>query len=69
MASMASDAEEPLVAEGFPDPPINELDDIDDPNDEPLNRTDATANIKRFFMPAPRVPGQPKKRMKCDLCA
>jgi hypothetical protein len=69
MASMASDAEEPLIAEGFPDPPINELDDIDNPNDEPLNRTDATVDIKRFFTPAPRVPGQPKKRMKCDLCA
>jgi hypothetical protein len=69
MASMALDAEELLVAELLPDPSITELDDIDDPNDEPLNRTDATADIKRFFMPAPRVPGQPKKRMKCDLCA
>ena len=65
---MALDAKEPLVTKSLPDPSITELDDIDDPNDEPLNRTDATANIKRFFMPAPRMPGQPKKRMKCDLC-
>ena len=58
--SVALDAKEPLIAELLPDPSITELNDIDDPNDKPLNRTNATADIKRFFMPAPHMPGQPK---------
>jgi hypothetical protein len=43
------------------------IDDIEDPQTEPLNKTDPTANIKYFFSPVPRISGQPKC-MKCDLC-
>jgi hypothetical protein len=47
---------------------IIDIDDIEDPQTEPLNKTDPTADIKYFFSPVPRISGQPKC-MKCDLCA
>jgi hypothetical protein len=52
-----------------PEPPIIDIDDIDDPREELLNITDPTADISHFFTLAPRVPGQPKTRMKCESCA
>lgn len=52
-----------------PDAPIINIDDVDDPLEELLNKTDPTADISHFFTPAPRVPGQPKARMKCIYCA
>ena len=47
---------------------IISIDDTDDPQSERLNKTDATADIKEFFTPMPRVPGQDKVRMLCKLC-
>ena len=47
---------------------IIDIDDIDDPQDERLNRSDPTADIKFFFSPVPRLQGQSKRRMKCNLC-
>ena len=48
---------------------IIEIDDIDDPRDERLNKLNPTADIKHFFSIVPRAPGQSKRRMKCNLCA
>jgi hypothetical protein len=50
------------------EPPIIDIDDIDDPREELLNITDPTADISHFFTLAPCVPGQPKTRMKCESC-
>ena len=47
---------------------IIEIDDTDHLQFERLNKTDATADIKEFFMPMPCVPGQDKLRMLCKLC-
>ena len=47
---------------------IIDINDIDDPQDEQLNRSNPTANIKFFFSPAPRLQGQSKRCMKCNLC-
>ena len=46
------------------------IDDIQDPDDERLNKSQPTADIKRFFV-AHLCPGQTtgKPRMKCTLCA
>ena len=35
---------------------------------ESLNKSYPTGDIKAFFTPLPRVPGQPKPRMSCNLC-
>ena len=48
--------------------PIIEIDDINDPQAERLNKMDATADIKEFFAPMPRVSSQDKARMLCKLC-
>ncbi|KAH8982261.1 hypothetical protein EDB92DRAFT_1894562 [Lactarius akahatsu] len=48
---------------------VMDIDDVDDPHDETLNKTDPTADIKAFFTALPRVPGQAKQRMSCNLCA
>ncbi len=45
-----------------------EITEISD-NDEPLNKTNLTVDIKEFFTSKPRLPGQNKCRMQCDLCA
>jgi hypothetical protein len=47
---------------------IIDIDDIDNPNTELLNKSSPTADIKEFFSLAPRQPGQPKRRMKCNIC-
>ena len=47
---------------------IIDIDDIEDPQDERLNKSNPTADIKYFFTAVPRVPGQPKGRMRCNLC-
>jgi hypothetical protein len=47
---------------------IIDIDDIKDPEDEPLNKSDPSADIKYFFTPAPRPTGQAKGCMKCYLC-
>lgn len=44
------------------------IEDGDDPN-EPLNKTQPSADILKFFIEVPARPGQKKGRMKCDLCA
>jgi hypothetical protein len=48
---------------------IIDIDDIDDPQEERLNKSNATADIQEFFTGVPRLPGQIKGRMKCDPCA
>lgn len=48
---------------------IIEIDDVDDPRNEWLNKTHPSADIKQFFVAVPRVPGQAKGRMQCKLCA
>jgi hypothetical protein len=55
--------------EDHTDTSIIDIDNIDDPNDEPLNKSDPTADLKYFFTLAPRLPGQSKTRMKCYLCS
>ncbi|KAH9166752.1 hypothetical protein EDB89DRAFT_1905937 [Lactarius sanguifluus] len=45
------------------------IDDIGDPEDERLNRSEPTADIKHFFTILACLPGQTKRRMKCNLCA
>jgi hypothetical protein len=47
---------------------IMDISDVDDPRDESLNKMDPTADIKAFFTALPRVPGQPKPCMSCNLC-
>ena len=47
---------------------IIEIDDVEGIQDEQLNKTDATADIKEFFTPVPCLPGDDKERVKCDLC-
>src|SRR6266404_4797957 len=46
---------------------IAEITEISD-DDEHLNKTDLTADIKEFFTSMPCVLGQNKRRMKCNLC-
>ena len=47
---------------------IIEIDDNDDLKSEWLNKSSSTANIKEFFIPLPREPGQEKGRMRCKPC-
>jgi hypothetical protein len=51
------------------DGPGTDIDGVDDRHEESLNKTDPSADIKAFFKPLPRVPGQPKPRMSCTLCS
>ena len=51
------------------DSSIINIDDIDNPCDERLNKSNPTADIKYFLSIVPREPGQKKRRMKCNLCA
>lgn len=44
------------------------IEDGDDLN-EPLNKTQPSADILKFFIEVPGQPGQKKGRMKCELCA
>ena len=44
------------------------IDDIADPRQESLNKSDPTADIKFFFTSVPSPPGQTKLRMWCNLC-
>ena len=48
---------------------IIDIDDIDDPHHERLNKSDPTADIKFFFSLVPCIPGQAKRHMKCNICA
>ncbi|KAH8979532.1 hypothetical protein EDB86DRAFT_2835865 [Lactarius hatsudake] len=48
---------------------IIDIDDIEDPEDERLNKLHPSADIKYFFTVLPRLPGQAKQRKKCNLCA
>ena len=47
---------------------IIEIDDVEGIQDERLNKSDATADIKEFFTPVPCLPGDDKERVRCDLC-
>jgi hypothetical protein len=47
---------------------VIDIDDIENPQDEPLNRSNASADIKQFFTVVPRLPGQVKGCMRCNLC-
>jgi hypothetical protein len=47
---------------------VIEIDDVDDPQSEQLNKTEPTADIKEFFTTLPRAPGQDKRRVQCKLC-
>jgi hypothetical protein len=47
---------------------IIDIEDIKDPDDERLNKSEPTADIKHFFTAIPSLPGQTKRRMKCTLC-
>lgn len=51
------------------DGPGMDNDGVHDPHEESLNKTNPTADIKAFFKPLPRVPGQLKSRMSCTLCS
>lgn len=39
---------------------VMDIDDVSDPHEEVLNKTDPTADIKFFFTTAPPAPGQTK---------
>ena len=47
---------------------VMDIDDVSDPREEVLNKTDPAADIKFFFTTAPPAPGQTKTRMGCNLC-
>ena len=47
---------------------IIDIDDIDDPQEERLNKSNAIADLQKFFIPVDPLPGQTKGRMKCDPC-
>lgn len=47
---------------------VMDIDDVSDPREEALNKTDPTADLKFFFTSAPPAPGQTKVRMSCNLC-
>ena len=50
------------------EPLIIKIDDDDNPINEWLNKSDATADIKEFFIAIPCEPGQEKGRMRCIPC-
>jgi hypothetical protein len=68
-AKKASDQGAPAASQLHGDASIITIDDIDDPRDERLNKTDPTADIREFFVAVPPGPGETKSRMKCNLCA
>ena len=47
---------------------IIDIDNIDDPQDEQLNKSNVIANLQEFFIPVDPLPGQTKGHMKCDPC-
>jgi hypothetical protein len=47
---------------------IIDIDNIDDMKNERLNKSKLTADIKRFFIVMPSLPGQDKVHMLCKLC-
>jgi hypothetical protein len=47
---------------------IIDIDDVEDPRDERLNKVTPTADLKEFFTTLARVLHQPKVRAKCNLC-
>ena len=51
------------------DSSIIDIDNIDDPRLEWLNKSDLTVDIKYFFSAVPRIPGQDKRHIKCNVCA
>jgi hypothetical protein len=61
-------ANQPAVSGLQNEPSIIDIDDIDDTKNERLNKRDATADIKEFFIAIPPMPGQDKVRMSCKLC-
>jgi len=50
------------------EPTIIDINDIEDPQEECLNKSYPTADIKYFFTPIPRLSGQAKCHMRCNLC-
>jgi hypothetical protein len=48
---------------------IISIDDVEDPRDERLNKSDPTADIREFFIAVRPGEGEDKNRMKCKLCA
>jgi hypothetical protein len=53
----------------YADVSIISIDDVDDPQDELVNKTDPSADIREFFITLPLAPGQEKRRVRCKLCA
>ncbi len=48
---------------------IVDINNVDDPHDEPLNKLDPTADIKAFFTSLPHVSGHSKQHVSCNMCA
>src|SRR6266404_2713421 len=48
---------------------IIDIDGVEDPRDERLNKIAPTADLKEFFTTLARVLHQPKVRVRCNLCA
>jgi hypothetical protein len=68
-AKKAKKASDQDTSQLHADSSIITIDDIEDPRDERLNKTDPTADIREFFVAVPPGPGENKPRMKCNLCA
>ena len=47
---------------------IISIDDVEELQNERLNKNDPTADIKEFFTALPAVPGHGKGRVLCKLC-
>ncbi|KAH9012497.1 hypothetical protein EDB85DRAFT_1900322 [Lactarius pseudohatsudake] len=47
---------------------IISIDDVDNLENERLNKSDPTADLKEFFSAMPPLPGQEKGRMLCKSC-
>src|SRR6266404_7761306 len=47
---------------------IVDIDNVASP-EEPLNKSDPTADIKAFFTTLPRLSDESKRRVSCNLCA
>ena len=67
MKTLPPSEQEPSLV--LADSSIIDIDNIDDPCNEQLNKNDPTADIKYFFSPVPCIPGQNKRHMKCNVCA
>ena len=63
--SQSSGQESPLI---LADSSIIDIDDIDNPCEEQLNKLFPAADIKHFFSLVSHVSGQTKGQMKCNLC-